>query len=168
MSETRYCSNCRAELPPRATECPACGVFAGDVFDGRKPRPPRRPSGLLFFLLVVVILGGAAWWFVQERQKQEAARLDTPPPPLPSVRVVGDRPGGARRATGAAISEAEAIRVLRRHLVATLKISNDCLGVLSALPRDGAYILTAINGCDHTRLGRWRVDGRTSAVTRAK
>lgn len=167
MSE-RYCSNCRAELPPRATECPACGVFAGDVFDGRKPRPPRRaPSGLLLFLLVVVILGGGAWWFLQERQREAEARVP-PPPPLPSVRVVGDRPGGARRATGAVISEAEAIRVLRRHLVATLKISNDCLGILSAIPRDGAYVLTAVNGCDHTRLGRWRIDGKTSAITRAK
>ena len=168
MSETRYCSNCRAVLPPRATACPSCGVFAGDVFDGRKPRPPRRgPSGLLFFLLVSAILGGAAWWFYQEQARQAAARV-APPPPLPSVRVVTDRPGGARRATGAIISEAEAIRVLRRHLVATLKISNDCLGVMSALPRDGAYILTAVNGCDHTRLGRWRVDGKTSAITRVK
>jgi hypothetical protein len=88
--------------------------------------------------------------------------------PLPSAHVVADRPGGARRAPGAIISEAEAIRILRRYLVETLKISDACLAVMSANPGQGSYLLTAINGCEHTRLGRWRVDARTSAVARAK
>jgi hypothetical protein len=163
----RYCSNCRAELPAKAAACPACGVFAGDVYDGRKPRPPKQPSGVLFFILVVVILGVAAWWLYQQQLIGDAPRVDTPPP-LPSTHVVADRPGGARRARGAVISEAEAIRLLRRHLVETLKIADSCLAVLSANPGKGSYLLTAINSCENTRLGRWRVDARTSAVTRAK
>jgi hypothetical protein len=162
----RYCSNCRAELSAKATACPACGVFAGDVYDGRKPRPPKRPSGVLFFILVVAILGGAAWWLYQQQLQADAPTVVTPP--LPSAHVVADRPGGARRAPGAIISEAEAIRILRRYLVETLKISDACLAVMSANPGQGSYLLTAINGCEHTRLGRWRVDARTSAVARAK
>src|SRR5258705_11345637 len=101
MSDPRFCSNCRAELAGNATAGEACGVFAVDVFDGRKPRPPRKPSGLLFGLLVILILGGAGYWFFEARKTS----VRTAEPPLPSTRVVADRPGGARRAKGARLTE---------------------------------------------------------------
>lgn len=163
MTEPRYCSNCRAPLPKNATDCPACGVFAGDVFNGRKPRPKKPPSGILFFLLVVAILAVAAWWFINQRNEPAPKT----PPPLPSLRVVADRPGGARRAPGANVSEAEAIRILRRHLVSTTGTKDECFAVLSLGARDGGYILSAVDGCKNAPLGRWRVDGKTSAVTRS-
>jgi hypothetical protein len=166
MNEPRYCSNCRAELSMDANTCTACGVFAGDVFDGRKPRRSRKPRGLLFGLLVVAVLGGAGYWFSvnEDRAKTRAERE----PSLPSVRVVKDRPGGSRRATGATITEAEATRLLRRHLVATRKIRNECLAVLSRGPAAGGYTFSVANGCEGVRLGTWRVDGKTKEVAPAR
>jgi hypothetical protein len=164
MTDIRYCANCRGPLAKNATACDACGVFAGDVFDGRKPRPRKPPSGVLFFLLVVTILGAAAWWLMRERI--EPTQIAAPPPPLPSVKVVADRPGGARRADGAAISEAEAMRILRRHLVATTGLKDECLAVMSLVPHDGNYLFSAVDGCKGVRLGRWRVDAQTSAIKR--
>jgi hypothetical protein len=165
MSEPRYCSNCRAELSADANTCAACGVFAGDVFDGRKPRRSRKPSGLLFGLLVVAILGGAGYWFFANGDR---AKTRDGEPSLPSARVVKDRPGSSRRATGATITEAEAIRLLRRHLVATRRIRNECLAVLSRGPARGGYTFSVANSCEGIRLGTWRVDGRTKEVAPAR
>ena len=80
------------------------------------------------------------------------------------VRVVKDRPGGARRAEGAAISEPEAMLLLRRSFTT---VKSDCLAILGHGYRDGAYEMTVMNRCEQTRLGRWRVDGRTKAVSPA-
>jgi hypothetical protein len=165
-NEARYCSNCRAELSDDASSCAACGVFAGDVFDGRKPRKPRKPGGFLFGLLVVAILAGAGYWFFVKEDLARAHK-DTQSP-LPSTRVVKDRPGGSRRATGATISEAEAIRLLRRHLVSTRNIRNECLAVLSRGPAAGGYTFSVANHCEGVRLGTWRVDGKTKEVAPAR
>jgi hypothetical protein len=162
MNEPRYCSNCRAELSMNANTCAACGVFAGDVFDGRKPRGSRKPSGLLFGVLVVAILGGVGYWFFMNHEREQARAQREPP--LPSLRVVKDRPGGSRRAPGATITEAEAIRLLRRHLVATRKIRNECIAVLSQRARHGSYAFSVADSCENIRLGTWRVDGKTGAV----
>ncbi|HKR64167.1 MAG TPA: zinc ribbon domain-containing protein [Thermoanaerobaculia bacterium] len=164
MDDARYCSNCRAELPRGADTCPACGVYAGDVFDGRVRRRKDRPSGVLFFLLVVLLLGTAAWWLARQRIDSafKPARVETAP--LPNVRVVSDRPGGARRATGAKISEAEAVRLLRRHL-AEKGTRDECIATKTEAMRGGDYVFTALNSCEHTRLGRFTVDGATGAVT---
>lgn len=142
-------------------------MFAGDVFDGRKPaNKPRKPSGLLFGLLVVMILGGAGYWFfVKEKQVKIRSEAEAP---LPSARVVKDRPGGSRRAAGATITEAEAIRLLRRHLVATRKIRNQCLAVLSRGPSRGDYMFSVADSCEAVRLGTWRVDGKTREVAPAR
>jgi hypothetical protein len=165
MTEPRYCSNCRAELFADANTCAACGVFAGDVFDGRKPHKARKPSGLLFGLLVIAILGGAGYWyFVNSDRAKTRADAEAP---LPSARVVKDRPGGSRRATGATINEAEAIRLLRRHLVATRNIRNECVAVLSRGPSRGDYTFSVADSCEGVRLGTWRVDGKTKEVAGA-
>src|SRR5687767_12241282 len=122
MSE-RYCASCRASLPRSASSCPKCGTFAGDVFDGRKPKPPFRLPNWLPLLFVLALLGGG-WYYWQSRPQSSA-----PPPDSGPATVVGQRPGGSRRAPGAAINEAEAIRVLRRSLAT--RIRTDCLVVSS-------------------------------------
>ena len=171
MSEARYCSNCRAELPEDASSCPACGVFAGDVFDGKLPRKKPANLGLLITLLVLAVGGAAASWVYLNRPDLVQGVDPNPPPPKPTdtapVRVVKDRPGGARRGAGAKISEPEAVRALRRHLTNAEGVAGQCIAIKSEGYRGGAYELTAINSCEKTRLGRWRVDGKSQQVTRA-
>lgn len=144
MSE-RFCENCRAGLPKNATACPECGVFAGDVFDGRMPKEKKVRDWTWLTVLLVLGLAAAGWYFWQERSKPAPPVLDTAP-----VRVVRQRPGGR-------VNEAEAIRALRRHLAPRVK--GECLAVTSQGSSGGAYQLTAFNHCDGTRLGRWVVSG---------
>jgi hypothetical protein len=66
------------------------------------------------------------------------------------------------------VNEAEAIRLVRRHLVETLGVKADCVAILGQGSRTGADLVTAHDRCASTRLGRWRVDGKTGAVTRAR
>ena len=77
--------------------------------------------------------------------------------------MVRDRPGGARVGSGATISEPEAILRLQRSFHA----APDCIAIMSKGYSDGAYLLDAINRCDGTRFGRWRVDGRSGALLHA-
>lgn len=153
----RYCSNCRAEIPPREEVCPACGVFAGDMFDGKLPGRPRRFRRVLGFLAVALVTAAAGMLLLQRRA--QPTELTTPQP----VAVVTDRPGGSRRAAGAVVNEAEAIRLLRRHLVST-GIRNECVAISSQGVRGNEYRLTAVNRCEETRLGRFVVDGRTQEI----
>jgi hypothetical protein len=164
----RYCSNCRAELAPKVDACPACGVFAGDVFDERSLRPRTRRAFL--FALMVVIALVAAWFFIPNRPEIPWQREPAPAakPEPPATRVVKDRPGGARHTAGATINEAEAIRLLRRHLAMTTSIANRCMVIMSHAPSKGDYYFTAYNRCETVRIGRWRVDGKTGAVALAK
>jgi hypothetical protein len=164
----RYCSNCRAELGPKDDACPACGVFAGDLFDERSLRPRTRRAFLLALIAIVAL--AAAWFFIPNRpdipwQRERAKAAKAAPP---RTRVVTDRPGGARRAAGATINEAEATRLLRSHLASTTDIANACVVVMSHGPSKGSYFFTAYNRCDNVRIGRWRVDGKSGEVALAK
>jgi hypothetical protein len=81
--------------------------------------------------------------------------------------VVGDRPGGARRAPGAAISEPEAVMTLRHYFAGQENaIKSECLAVISKGYRDGHYTFDAVDACRRSRLGRWKVDAKTKAVSR--
>ena len=162
--DERFCSNCRALLPEDAESCPECGVYAGDLYDERVHRPGTR--FLLFgsFLALALIAGGAAvWWNTRQALPERKPKVEAPP-----VRVVGDRPGGARRAPGAVVNEAEAIRLVRRHLVETKGIGADCVAILGQGFRNGTYVVNAHDRCESTRLGRWRVDGKSGAVAPAR
>lgn len=157
VSEERYCSNCRAELPEGAASCPACGVYAGDVFDGRLPREKkRRGSWILFFSLVLLAVALFLFWPRTEK---------IPHAPLP-VRVVKDRPGVSHRAPGASVSEAEAMMALRRALSASAR--DECIALIAKGFRDGGYQISASDSCEHRPLGQWRVDGKSRSVTRVK
>ena len=163
-SEDRFCSNCRAELPEDAESCPECGVYAGDLYDERVHRPKTRFALFAVLLAIAIAAGGAAvWWNARDALPRAKVKVATP-----SVRVVGDRPGGARRAPGAVVNEAEAIRLVRRHLVETTGVQADCIAILGHGFRNGVYLVNAHDRCASTRLGRWRVDGKTGAVSRAR
>jgi hypothetical protein len=171
VEDARYCSNCRAELPRDVDSCPECGVYAGDLFDERSLRPrTRRGFAIALIVAIALAVATAVWLSMPEPpklpfQKSEPARVKQTPP---DVRVVGDRPGNARRAAGAKINEAEAIRLVRRHVVTTTNIANPCLVVMSNGPRKSDYYVTAFNRCDSLRMGQFRVDGKTGAVALAK
>lgn len=164
MDHDRFCSNCRAPLPEDVTECPACGVYAGDLYDERVHRPKTRFRLFAGLLAIALAAGGAAvWWNARHALPEKK----TPAGESPSVRVVGDRPGGARRSAGAVVNEAEAIRLVRRHLVESTGIRGDCVALLGRGFAGGAYIVTAHDRCTSTRLGRWQVDGKSGAVARS-
>ncbi len=111
--------------------------------------------------MLVIVLAVAAIWFTTSRP--QLPRVETAP-----VRVVGDRPGGARRAPGAKINEAEAMQILRRALTtrADNPIKTDCLAIMSQGHDGSAYKLTAFDRCQSTKLGHWRVDAQTRSISR--
>jgi hypothetical protein len=154
--EERYCVNCRAELPGGASACPQCGTYAGDVFDGQVPKPKRR--GGAWVVLILVAAGALAalrpWRYLKTQAAAEK----------PSTRVVSVRPGGARRAPNAKLSEPEAMLTLRRHLTSD-SVRADCLVISSQGWRETSYRLTALDRCAGTRLGRFRVDVKSGEVT---
>ena len=152
MSDERFCSNCRAALPPKVTECPACGVYAGDLYDERVHRPKTRVALFGVLLVIAVAAGGAAiWWNARNALPERAKSVKD----APSTRVVKDRPGGVRK-------ETEPMRLVRRHLVVTTGVKSDCIALMAM--RGGA--ITAYDSCSATRLGKWRV-GKSGEVTRA-
>jgi hypothetical protein len=157
----RSCENCGARVPAGATSCPECGVYAGEYVEGQAIRPRKPRYGLWVSLLVAAVIVAAASFVLLKLQKpRTGARTPRPAP----VRVVHDRPGGAFRAKGATLSEPEATMLLRRHFT---DLDPKCVAILVNGYRNGAYTLTAMNSCDHTRLGQWRVDGKTKAITPA-
>jgi hypothetical protein len=153
------CTNCGSKLLRGATSCPDCGVFAGEEVDGRPvPKRSHKPFWITIAFLAALAAAYAVWRFVPP-QKPQTVR-ETP------VRVVKDRPGVTRRASGAAVNEAEATRLLRRHLIERQQMKNECIAILSRGSRGGHYVFTAVDSCTRTRLGQWRVDAKTGDVRR--
>jgi hypothetical protein len=173
-ADGRFCSNCRAELPPDVEACPSCGVFAGEMFDGRtdvQKRSLRKQIWRIVLLLLVLGAVGGSWFAVRDSpsvRKLFAPAREQGPTRVPT-RVVSNRPGGERRARGARLTESEAVRILRRELTSTGEkpVKNECLAIIGNGERGSAYLFTAVDACERTRLGKWRVDGKTEAVSRA-
>jgi len=156
----RTCENCGARVPAGATSCPECDVYAGDYVDGEAIHP-RKPRYRLWLSILgaVVVVAAASFLLLMKPQSDSPKFVDRTP-----VRVVRDRPGGAHQAKGAKLTEPEAMLLLRRHFT---DIDPKCVAILNNGYRDGAYQMTVVNGCTHTRLGKWRVDGKTREVTAA-
>jgi hypothetical protein len=138
-------------------------VYAGDLFDGKVKRERKPISAALLALLLLAIAGAAyAVWMNRFRREPEIVR-----PPVPPTRVVSDRPGAARKARNASVTEAEAIRILVAHLVETRRVKRECVVIMSNGYRDGTYRLTAFNHCEQTKMGKWQVGARTGDVKSA-
>ena len=146
------CENCGASVPRDLGACPECGVFARVI---EKKRRDKTRHWILGLLLAAVAAGAATYFFTR------SPRSATPEVIAP-LRVVKDRPGGARKGEGATVNEPEAMRRLQR----ALNRKPDCVAIMSHGYRDGAYDLTAVDRCDGTRLGRWRVDGKSGSVSK--
>lgn len=114
-----------------------------DIYDDRPLRGPKPPRTWPFVLSVIglIALGAAAWFFLQPRPA---------PPPAP-VRVVRGRP----------LTQGEAARILRRHLG-----PDECVVVMGKGSTGSTFLFTAVNRCENTRLGQWKVDAKTQAVSR--
>ena len=169
VDEERFCTNCRAEIPRRENTCPSCGVFAGDVFDGRMPgRRSRWPMFAVLLLLAIAAAGAAVWLKeggdVERFARPLLGRKAEPKPEPPPVRVVGDRPGGSRKERGAVVSEAEAIRLLRRELVARTGLKNECIALIGDSGRDSVYAFSVFDTCGRVRMGTWSVDPKNGEV----
>src|SRR5687768_1353533 len=130
--------------------------------------PGRRSRWPLFvaLLLLAVIAGGAAVWLKEGGDVERLigpllGRKAEPKPEPPPVRVVGDRPGGARRAAGAVVSEAEAIRLLRRELVARTGLKNECIALIGDSGRKSEYAYSVFDTCGRVRLGTWSVNEKS-------
>ena len=157
----RYCANCRAEVPKGQTNCPACGTYAGDVYDERTAAKLARRlarAGFYLVLIAAIAYGATLLWEWQRRRTMPVR--DTSP-----VRVVRQRPGGAVVPRDATISQPEAVLLLRRHLSGDVK--GECLAMSSQGYREQAYWFTAVDSCKGIRMGRWRVDANSRTVTRA-
>jgi predicted nucleic acid-binding Zn ribbon protein len=150
------CENCGASVPRDLGACPECGVFARVLKQKKEKKKSNTRLWVLMLLLIALAVAATTYWVTRPTV------VPKKPAPLP-VRVVHDRPGGARSGSGAKVSEPEAILYLQRSL--GLKV--DCIAIMSNGFRDGAYQLTAVDRCEGTRLGKWRVDGKTGAVRRA-
>ncbi len=158
MTDQRFCSNCRAPLPQGAAWCEACGTDAGDQFDGRSPQRQRSAEAPWWIVILLLVLAAGAWVY-QSKVLKSGPVFDRGP-----VRVVGQRPGGARRAPGAKLSEPEAMMTLRRTLAEQVK--SECLAVASRGYHDGSYTFDAVDSCSGTTLGRYKVDGVSGKVGR--
>ncbi len=152
MSEERFCSNCRAELPKGASVCPACGVFAGDAFDGRPPRE-KRPYGTY----VIAILGVIAIFAV--------VALFVRWPEIPIFHSAPPRPHKTAPRAKKLPGEAGAMLAIRQRLVSD-QIPNECLVLMSKGLHDGVYVVRAVDGCRHKQLGDWKVDAETHEISR--
>ena len=152
MSEERYCSNCRVELPKEAVVCPACGVYAGDVFDGRLPKPKRSYGTYVIVILGVIAIFALATLFV----RWPAMPIFSSAPP----RIHKTAPR-AKKLPG----EAGAMLAIRQRLVSD-QTPNECLALMSKGLHDGAYVIHAVDRCRHQQLGDWKVDAQTHEVSR--
>ena len=110
------------------------------MYDGPPAEKRRR---LWPYVVIVLVVAAIAWHFIPRRTERE-------PPP---VAVVSDRPGGN-------VQQAVAVRAVRRHLVFSRGIRNECI----AIRREAAFRFVAVDSCNGTRLGTFEVDPKTNAV----
>ena len=144
------CENCGAAVPRGSSVCPECGVFTG-----RHPPAPARREGravggwVVAVVLIAVAAAGGWWWYTRRAQ---IPPFDATPA---HVMVKGTT------------KEGKAVVALRYHLVTELKlVKSECLGVIGHGYSSGYYSFDAVDSCQRTRLGRWKVDAITFRPSR--
>lgn len=134
-------------------------MFAGDVFDGRIPG--RRWRWVRRTVLIAMLAGAGTLWFVlKDRDLTPLLRSGARGEARPKARPV------TPLRTGRVTTHAQAVRALRRHLIATKGIANDCLVMKSEGLTEGVWVITVLDRCESLRLGRFRVDAATGRVDR--
>ena len=141
VSEERYCSNCRAELPKEAVVCAACGVYAGDVFDGKKPKSPRSYASWIVIPLLLALVA-LVWAWQRSLPKTESGR------------------------PRAAQHRMDATQLIRRKLVAN-GLPESCLALVGKGDRESRKY-RAIDICHNRPMGEWTANPDTGVVTRVK
>jgi predicted nucleic acid-binding Zn ribbon protein len=141
--EERYCTECRAAIPKGESVCPACGVYAGDVFDGKLPK--RRASRWLWVLAVVTAVVAALWIVPMEERRP--------------------RPSGHATRLSSVKSERDAMVTLRRFLT-TSDRDVQCVALIGKGRSGGAYIIAAVDRCKHTQMGVFAVDAKGNVTKR--
>lgn len=149
MSEERYCSNCRAELPDGAVGCPACGVYAGDVFDGKKPKSPRSYASWIVIPLALALV--ALVWTWQRWQP----------------RVTKSRRAAIMRSLKKDVRRQLDATLLIRHQLVANGLPESCLALVGKGRRESRKYV-AIDICHNRPMGEWTADPDTGAVKRVK
>jgi hypothetical protein len=110
-------------------------------------------------LIGMLVAAVAAWFVLKDRDLTPLLSYGR------EVEQPKARPANPRNA-GPVTTHAQAVRALRRHLVATRGIANDCLVLKSEGRTDGVWVITVLDRCSSFRLGRFRVDAATGRVDR--
>jgi predicted nucleic acid-binding Zn ribbon protein len=142
--EERYCTECRAAIPEGERVCPACGVYAGDVFDGKLPR--QRRSRAWWWLALIVVAAAAAWMFAPWPRETKPRRLLVVRP-----HVVKD--------------QHDAMTTLR-HFLTTSERGERCVALIAKEHDGDKYVIAAVDSCKHVKLGTFAVDAKTAKVTK--
>ncbi|HEX3107463.1 MAG TPA: hypothetical protein VHU41_00110 [Thermoanaerobaculia bacterium] len=150
MSDERYCSNCREELPKGAVVCQVCGVYAGDVFNGKNPKSPRAyASWIVIPLLVALVALIWAWYRTLPRTESARRRAEI----LRSVKKDGQH-------------QMDVTQLIRRRLVAN-GLPESCLALVGKGSHESRKYL-AIDICHDRPMGEWTADPDTGVVTRVR
>jgi hypothetical protein len=116
-----------------------------EVYDDRPLRGPQPPRTWPWVLAVIVLIAaGAAGWLYFQRKPAPVAQAAP-------VAIVPPK------------DQAAAIRALRLHLAQNAK--SDCIALIGAGADGSEYRFNAFNQCENKRLGRWKVDRKTGAIS---
>lgn len=143
--EERYCTECRALIPEKETVCPACGVFAGDIFDGKLPRKKRSHA---WWIIPLLLLGGVIAFLVMKESDVIAPKRAT---------------STQQRKLRFPLSQTDAMTALRRFLT-TPERSERCVALIAKHSEATTYIITAVDSCKHVKLGDFAVDKATANI----
>jgi hypothetical protein len=144
--EERYCTECRALIPEKETVCPACGVFAGDVFDGKLPRKKRSHA----WWVVPLLMLGALVAFILMREPVHVI-------PANRVHLV--------RRLRLPLSQTDAMTALRSFLT-TSDRSERCVALIAKRKTGDQYVIAAVDSCKHVKLGDFAVDAKNAHITK--
>ena len=142
--DERYCTECRAAIPEGESVCPACGVYAGDVFDGKLPRKRRSWSWLWWVLVILIVAAVVLFW------------------PRPARRQA-HRP--IRRGPHVVKDQRDAMQTLRQFLT-TSERDEQCVALMSKGKSGSDYVIAAVDRCKHVQLGSFVVEGKTARVVK--